>query len=148
MVISSNLTNGQPVNKPRHGHGVLVHCRYQSTTPHPEDVEKLNQLLGNPITSPISPELKEQAASNFISDSPICHAFADLITGFHDLCGLEWWSTIVIAGILFRVSVCVPIKVYQEHVQAKVMMCQPIINEKLLELTPRLLGRAQNVKAV
>lgn len=49
----------------------------------------------------------------------------------HDLGGLEWSTTIFLAAFLFRLSICLPIKVYQEKLMAKLLNIQPIVNDAI-----------------
>ena len=49
----------------------------------------------------------------------------------HELGGLEWSTTIFLAALLFRLSVCFPIKIYQEKLMAKLLNIQPIVNDAI-----------------
>ncbi|CAF0803633.1 unnamed protein product [Brachionus calyciflorus] len=68
---------------------------------------------------------------SLITDSPITHGFEDLLINLHDVLSLEWSSTIFLAAIVFRLSICFPIKVYQEHLMAKLVNLRPEITEAL-----------------
>lgn len=68
---------------------------------------------------------------SFITDSPITHGCEEILISLHDFLSLDWSSSIFLAAFLFRVSVCLPIKVYQEHLMAKLVNLQPKINEAL-----------------
>lgn len=68
---------------------------------------------------------------SFITDSPITQTCEDLLTSMHDFFSLEWSSTIFLTAVLFRLSICFPIKIYQEHLMAKLVNLQPKINETL-----------------
>lgn len=65
----------------------------------------------------------------FITDSPITHTFEDLLMNLHDSLSLEWSSTIFLAAFLFRLSIGFPIRIYQEHLMAKLAELQPKIKE-------------------
>ncbi|RNA37012.1 mitochondrial inner membrane COX18 isoform X2 [Brachionus plicatilis] len=79
------------------------------------------------ISSPQSDMMTgtESQKFSFITDSPIAHTCEELITSLHDILSLEWSSTIFLTAFLFRLSICFPIKVYQEHLMAKLANLQP-----------------------
>lgn len=85
------------------------------------------------ISSPQSDMMTgtESQKFSFITDSPIAHTCEELITSLHDILSLEWSSTIFLTAFLFRLSICFPIKVYQEHLMAKLANLQPKLNEIL-----------------
>lgn len=70
-----------------------------------------------------------QNSFGFIADSPLTRLAESFLIDLHDVACLEWSGTIFVAALLFRASVCFPIKVYQERLMARLLNVQPKINE-------------------
>lgn len=94
--------------------------RYNSTSS--PNIEKAD-LITDSSTSYISNKL------GIFSESPITDVCTDLIVGLHDFGAFEWSSTIMVTALVFRLSVCFPIKVYQEKLVARMINLQPKIQE-------------------
>jgi hypothetical protein len=77
-----------------------------------------------------------QNSFGFIADSPLCRLAENFLIDLHEVSALEWSGTIFVAALLFRVSVCFPIKVYQERLMAKLLNIQPTINELIKKNQP------------
>jgi membrane protein insertase Oxa1/YidC/SpoIIIJ len=99
----------------------LIRCNSTSTP----NIEKANL-----ITDTVSSDYISNKISIF-SDSPITDVCTDLIISLHDQGVFEWSSTIMISALLFRLSVCFPIKVYQEKLVARMINIQPKIQETI-----------------
>jgi hypothetical protein len=96
----------------------LSHTRTQSTSSKIEHVQ----------IAPFEGETTSKAVS-FFADSPITHVLEDALISCHDLCSFEWSTMIILAAFTFRVTLCVPIKIYQERLIARLINIQPSVNE-------------------
>lgn len=70
-------------------------------------------------------------AVSFFADSPITHVLEDVLISCHDLCSFEWSTMIVLSALAFRLAVCIPIKIYQEILIARLTNIQPSVNEAI-----------------
>jgi hypothetical protein len=94
-------------------------------------LDKLNEA-----NNLISDALPGQNQLGFIADSPITRFAESFIINLHDMTGMEWSSTIFLAAVLFRLSVCMPIRVYQERLMAKLLNIQPFVNDVVKKRFP------------
>ena len=84
----------------------------------------------NKASSIESVELIDSASSipvSIFSDSPITKTFEELLVHLHDAGSFEWATTIFLSALLFRLTICFPIRIYQEHLTSKVAILQPLI---------------------
>ncbi len=65
--------------------------------------------------------------TSMFSDSPIAKTLEELLVQMHDLGSFEWTTTIFISALLFRITLCFPIRIYQEHLISKIANSQPLI---------------------
>lgn len=119
-------------------HSFLNKNHFLSTIPNIFNQIRLNSTSDPKIKTVETTSLESEMINtnysqkfSFISDSPITHTFEDLLTSMHDCLSLEWSSTIFLTAFLFRISICFPVKVYQEHLMAKIVNLQPRITEFL-----------------
>lgn len=70
-------------------------------------------------------------AANLFSDSPITQLVEEFLINFHDMCSLEWSSTIFLSALFLRVALCFPFRIYQERLQAKGINLQPVIKNMI-----------------
>jgi inner membrane protein COX18 len=110
--------------------------RYNSTSS--PNIEKAN-LITDSSSNYFSNKI------GIFSDSPITNGFTDLIVSLHDLGSFEWSSTIMITALIFRLSVCFPIKIYQEKIVARMINIQPKIKE-VMDRMPRILNEEMKRK--
>jgi len=96
----------------------LSQTRTQSTLSKIENVQ----------IAPYEGEAMNKAVS-FFADSPITHVVEDVLISVHDMGSFEWSTLIVLSAFAFRLAVCIPIKVYQERLIARLIKIQPAIEE-------------------
>lgn len=79
----------------------------------------------------VVPYISEEQKFSFISDSPITETIENTLINLHELFAIDWAPTIILSAVAFRLLFCFPIKIYQEHMSARVANLQPIIKEKI-----------------
>lgn len=67
---------------------------------------------------------------SLLTESAFTQLMESSLISLHEFACLEWSSTIFLAAVAFRLAVCLPIKIYQEKLTAKMINLQPIIEEK------------------
>jgi hypothetical protein len=87
-----------------------------------------------------------------MAELPITQLAESLLINLHDMGALEWSTTIFLAAFAFRLTVCFPIKIYQEHQVAKTILAMPAVQEAVTknlarkQLNPYLLSSEQRQK--
>ena len=87
-----------------------------------------------------------------LTETPFTRLSEHFLTSLHDLGPLEWSTTIFLAALAFRLTVCVPIKIYQEHQIARRVNTMPEVQAtvekvfKAKKIHPQLLSMEQRRK--
>jgi membrane protein insertase Oxa1/YidC/SpoIIIJ len=76
---------------------------------------------------------------SLFSESPVIQNLEEILIKFHDLIDLNWSLSIIITTVLFRLAVCLPLRVYQEKLRVKQIILQPVI-KKVVENKIREVG--------
>jgi hypothetical protein len=85
---------------------------------------------------------------SLLADAPFTHMAENVLIYLNGL-ELGWPASIFVTALLFRLFICIPVKVYQEHTIAKLLNVQPkiieafnaktkSINKNAVFLTPEL----------
>lgn len=79
---------------------------------------------------------------SILSEAPFTHAIENVLLGIHGVDMLSWPATIFVAAFLFRLSICFPIKVYQERMIAKLINVQARVRDQFEEKTSSINKKA------
>ncbi len=90
----------------------------------------------NEANNLISDALPGASQFGIIADSPITRLAEGFLINLHDMSGMEWTSTIFLAALLFRLSICFPIRVYQERLMAKLLNVQSYVDDVIKKRFP------------
>lgn len=69
-----------------------------------------------------------------LSDAPFTHLAENLLLNLHSLDFLTWPATIFATAFLFRLFICLPIKIYQERLLVRQFFAMGLIDEKVKKL--------------
>jgi hypothetical protein len=92
------------------------------------------------------------STGSVVSESPLIHLAESLLVNIHDQGLFEWSTTFFLVSLLFRFTVCIPLKIYQEHLIARRVILSPKIQEVVdksfreKKLDPRMLTMDQRKK--
>ena len=71
---------------------------------------------------------------SLLADAPFTHMAENVLIYLNGL-DLGWPASIFVTALLFRLFICIPVKVYQEHTIAKLLNVQPKIIEAFNQKT-------------
>jgi hypothetical protein len=110
----------------RHDRGLF--CSMQKRNESSDTNVKPLELLTNENSTSWMSSITNKLGA--LSDAPYTHFLENQLVNLHDLELFEWSATIFIAALSFRLLVCLPVKIYQEHLVVKLTNAQPEVREK------------------